>query len=1186
MAAARMISLRTTLPGFVPAQFKAIVLMRKTYLASVLTIAALGLVMFATPSAAVTFTVFGPQEFTRDRGSPTTVTVHFSVLSPGSFYVVRVSNGDTSGSGRNRVSSAVIAVNGIDVIGPEAFNQQTAFIERDLELVQDNELTVELRGKPGGTITIEIVGIDNDPPTIVAVVSPPPNDAGWNRTDVTVSFLCTDAASGIASCPDPVMVSDEGADQVVEGTAVDRVGLSSTARVTVNLDKTPPGLAVSFEEELGDPALEVLYVDDFSFVWNDKGSGAGRDGAFYRPIAPAGYSVIGYYGQGNYNPADGVVAVVKELEPGALAAPEGYERIWADSGSGADIDGAFWKPIPPEDYTCLGVVVTGYCFGCGYAPPDLDQIRCVRSDLVAPATSWLPIWNDDGSGASSDLGTWIVAPSNEDGVHLGLMAARGYGENEGYAPPTSGLWVLDRTKVRSASPDFQFNGQALELRYVEQFDPIWNDSGSGADYDGAFYKPAVPPGYEVVGYYGQGDYGATRGAVAVVKALVPGALAQPTGYQAVWTDSGSGANRDGAFWRPIPPDGYVCLGDVVTGYDFGQGYPPPTPDAIRCVRREYTAPAKIDRAIWNDTGSGADGDVSVWHLVPGVHGGVYLGALTSVGGSYSPPSQPVYTLQESVVTGESWVMAPMASASGVASDALSGVDTVTCNGAPATLADSTFECDVSVTGHTQVTVVATDVADNESVVERSVTSGRDALDVEYATSFQWAWDDSGSGAVYDGAFYRPVPPATGFSAIGHYGQGDYGTPYGLLATARERTTGALEPPVGYELIWADVGSGATDDGAFWWPLPQPGYRCLGVIATNYWSSPPLSEVLCPKKELVAPGYIGSEIWNDDGSQADRDFGSWQIAPSGSDGLFTGAFAGQWYPGDQGYAKPSYPVYVLDGRGVASSPPLSEAEIIALITTHAPVVRLHPWEQYLPDDPERVLDAAKLQWALVRNEGSYDDQYFEHPDEMSTTAATLMDDVASIENELRPFAPYSDDPGFRIWLGIPQSLIHGDLGSAKPVVHVRPRGPLTEAAGSTASTSSSTSPDAIGATGRWCRSWSITSRSQSSRPACHTTATWSGCSTPTSRNTRTGSGPSSTLLSTRTPTTATQVNTTMRSCGTEARSRQRPTTSRVTVRSSRSATITWYLTTRVFHRPGSDSPTGGASTSGTSTKSTS
>jgi hypothetical protein len=161
-----------------------------------------------------------------------------------------------------------------------------------------------------------------------------------------------------------------------------------------------------------------------------------------------------------------------------------------------------------------------------------------------------------------------------------------------------------------------------------------------------------------------------------------------------------------------------------------------------------------------------------------------------------------------------------------------------------------------------------------------------------------------------------------------------------------------------------------------------------VVASRGWGVPSLDEVRCVRKEFVAPGYIGSEIWNDDKSGADRDFGAWQIAPSGT-GLYTGTFAGRSYPGDQGYAEPTRPVWVLDARSVAGSVPLSEEEVSTLIATQAPVLRLHPWEQYLrrPGADPRRREAGV---ALVRNEGSYcspafpaelcvawGGQYFEH-----------------------------------------------------------------------------------------------------------------------------------------------------------------------------------------------------------------
>lgn len=91
---------------------------------------------------------------------------------------------------------------------------------------------------------------DATPPVITASVTPPPNAAGWNSSDVTVTFSCSDALSGVANCPAPVTVTTEGADQKVSGTAYDKAGNSATASVVLNIDKTPPTATLSVDPSI------------------------------------------------------------------------------------------------------------------------------------------------------------------------------------------------------------------------------------------------------------------------------------------------------------------------------------------------------------------------------------------------------------------------------------------------------------------------------------------------------------------------------------------------------------------------------------------------------------------------------------------------------------------------------------------------------------------------------------------------------------------------------------------------------------------------------------------------------------------------------------------------------------------------------------------------------------------------
>ncbi len=95
------------------------------------------------------------------------------------------------------------------------------------------------------TATVNIQTAPPTAPSIIAVVAPAPNSKGWNKTDVTVSFTCTPGSNPLASCPSPIAVNTEGANQSFCGQAVDSTGLSTTACASVSLDKTSPTITAT-----------------------------------------------------------------------------------------------------------------------------------------------------------------------------------------------------------------------------------------------------------------------------------------------------------------------------------------------------------------------------------------------------------------------------------------------------------------------------------------------------------------------------------------------------------------------------------------------------------------------------------------------------------------------------------------------------------------------------------------------------------------------------------------------------------------------------------------------------------------------------------------------------------------------------------------------------------------------------
>jgi len=192
-----------------------------------------------------TFAVFGPKNYVRGTGAPVTVTDNFSVLNPATQYTLKAFNGGLQNSETELVSSSVVTLNGVQVLGPSDFNQNVAEVDVPVTLHASNTISVQVRGQPDGVLTILIVGVDNQPPTIKASVSPVPNAVGWNNTNVTVKFTCADAISGISTCPPSQTVTTEGANQIISGTAIDNAGNTASTSVTLNISKMPPRMTAA-----------------------------------------------------------------------------------------------------------------------------------------------------------------------------------------------------------------------------------------------------------------------------------------------------------------------------------------------------------------------------------------------------------------------------------------------------------------------------------------------------------------------------------------------------------------------------------------------------------------------------------------------------------------------------------------------------------------------------------------------------------------------------------------------------------------------------------------------------------------------------------------------------------------------------------------------------------------------------
>ena len=375
------------------------------------------------------------------------------------------------------------------------------------------------------------------------------------------------------------------------------------------------------------------------------------------------------------------------------------------------------------------------------------------------------------------------------------------------------------------------------LASCARFELVWapeegGEGGADATPSGpALWRP-LPP----VGYLSLGD-AATRGVarpafqVAVVAAN-SGLAAPPTRFDR------AGAGPAGlVLWRPVPPPGFVALGCVASVGDT-----PPPRSAVACVAAGACVSAALGSCLPlppdESAGTAADGG--------------HVGDL--------PPVASLWCVDNAAAT---FAAAPAGGA-----PCLAALDLRSPMGSsPAVLllaleARAMARVAAGVAGAARAAVglppVFTDfLAARRLALAAAATAGLRAT----AADWRRVWWDAGAGGRGGRpggvSAWRAVPPP-GYAALADAivaGRDPPATAAVLLEGDGAGTAGGvplLAAPTAYALTWRDVGARRPEAAlALWRPVPPPGFVALGLVAGVGSEPPPRGAARCVRADATA-----------------------------------------------------------------------------------------------------------------------------------------------------------------------------------------------------------------------------------------------------------------------------------------------------------------------------------------------
>ncbi|VFR00591.1 unnamed protein product [Cuscuta campestris] len=305
------------------------------------------------------------------------------------------------------------------------------------------------------------------------------------------------------------------------------------------------------------------------------------------------------------------------------------------------------------------------------------------------------------------------------------------------------------------------------------------------------------------------------------------------------------------------------------------------------------------------------------------------------------------------------------------------------------------------------------------------------LEVCEIVNFELIWGSNLSsygGGRQGVSFYKPTCLPQGFFNLGYYAQPNSRPLRGFVLAAREvsnpnnvKCLPALQNPEEYTLVWCSNDGNEYDfdgpSGFFWLPQPPKGYKSLGFVVTNKPTKPELSEVKCVRNDLTDMCETHRVMLKTYSKFSQTPILVWTMRPCHRGMHGRGVSVGTFFCSEYLSSREELGIVCLKNYdpNLHSMPNLDQ--IHSLIRHYGPTVFFHPDEVYLPSSVSWFFENG----ALLFKKGD------------------ARGETIDPEGSNLPAGGTNDG---EYWIDLPNDsrrgrVKHGDIGSAKLYVHVKP-----------------------------------------------------------------------------------------------------------------------------------------------------